>query len=167
LPVGEKPPKVLADHEFGCDTNDMAALETTLYGLAEKTAGELRRRGRVTRRIAMVLDYSDGVRCVRQAAVRPGTANDFTLFGLARRFLLVPLSRRVRIRHMRLICDRLIFPPSQLELFDADRKENRKRDQLIDAIDEIRRRFGDDAVRMARTPVPGTECFGAKIDVST
>lgn len=151
LPVGEKPPKALADYEFGCDTNDIATLENALYGLVKQTGSELRRRGRAARRVAIILDYSDGMRCARQIAARPGTANDFTLFELARRSLLLALTRRVRIRHIRLICDRLIFPPAQLELFDADRKENKKRDNLVVAIDKVRQRFGGDAIKAART----------------
>jgi DNA polymerase-4 len=52
---------------------------------------------------------------------------------------------------MRLICDRLTFPPAQLELFAANQKEHEKRDNLIIAIDRIRHRFGSDAVRVGRT----------------
>ena len=52
---------------------------------------------------------------------------------------------------MRLICDRLIFPPAQLELFAADQKTNQKRSGLITAIDVIRHRFGNEAVRFGRT----------------
>jgi DNA polymerase-4 len=58
--------------------------------------------------------------------------------------------RRVRIRHMRLICDRLVFPPAQLELFAADQKAGKKRCSLVTAIDSIRHRFGNEAIRMGR-----------------
>jgi DNA polymerase-4 len=84
-------------------------------------------------------------------AARPPTANDLTLFALAKRALRLAWARRVRVRHMRLICDRLTFPPAQLELFPADRQENETRDNLIAAIDRIRQRFGNDVVRMGRT----------------
>ena len=52
---------------------------------------------------------------------------------------------------MRLVCDRLIFPPAQLELFAADQQANQKRCGLITAIDAIRHRFGNQAVRIGRT----------------
>jgi DNA polymerase-4 len=151
LPVGQKPPKVIADHEFGNDTNDTHILEAVLYGLVEQVGSRLRRRRRAARRIAIILDYSDGMRRARQVAARPATANDLTLFELARRALQLAWTRRVRIRHMRLICDRLIFPPAQLELFAADQTANEKRCGLITAIDSIRHRFGDEAVRFGRT----------------
>jgi DNA polymerase-4 len=56
---------------------------------------------------------------------------------------------------MRLICDRLIFPPAQLELFAADQKANQKRCGLITAIDTIRQRFGNQAVQSGRTLAAG------------
>ena len=151
LPVGQKPPKVIADHEFGNDTNNVHTLEGVLYGLVEQVGSRLRRRRRAARRIAIILDYSDGMRRARQVAARPATANDLTLFELARRTLQLAWVRRVRIRHMRLICDRLIFPPAQLELFAADQKANDNRSGLITAIDSIRHRFGNEALRLGRT----------------
>ena len=91
------------------------------------------------------------MRRVRQAAARPATADDLTLFELARRALQLAWTRRVRIRHLRLICDRLIFPPAQLELFASDRKTDEKRRGLSTAIDTVRHRFGHQAVRLGRT----------------
>jgi DNA polymerase-4 len=151
LPVGQKPPKVIADHEFGNDTNDRSCLESVLYRLVEQIGDRLRRRRRAARRVAVVLDYSDGMRSIRQLAARPATANDLTLFQLARRTLMRAWTRRVRIRHLRLICDRLIFPPAQLELFADEQRETQKRDHLIVAIDSIRHRFGSEALRVGRT----------------
>ena len=150
LPLGQKPPRVIADHEFGNDTNNAHTLEAALYGLVEQVGSRLRRRRRAARRIAIILDYSDGMRRARQVAARPATANDLTLFELARRTLQLAWVRRVRIRHMRLVCDRLIFPPAQLELFAADQKANQKRCGLITAIDAIRHRFGNESIRMGR-----------------
>ena len=151
LPIGQKPPRVIADHEFGNDTNNVHTLEGVLYGLVERVGSRLRRRRRAARRIAIILDYSDGMRRARQVAARPATANDLILFELARRTLQLAWIRRVRIRHMRLICDRLIFPPAQLELFAADQKTNDRRCGLITAIDAVRHRFGNEAVRIGRT----------------
>jgi len=151
LPVGQKPPKVIADHEFGNDTNDKLSLESVLYRLVEQVGDRLRRRRRAARRVAVILDYSDGMRCARQLTARPATANDRALFQLARRTLQLAWTRRIRIRHIRLICDRLIFPPAQLELFADEQKKTRQSDNLIVAIDGIRNRFGTEAVQLGRT----------------
>jgi DNA polymerase-4 len=151
LPVGQKPPKIIADHEFGNDTNDKSTLESALYRLVELTGDQLRRRRRAARRVAVILDYSDGMRCARQLAAKPASANDLTLFELARRTLRLAWIRRIRIRHLRLVCDRLIFPPAQLQLFADDQKQTEQRDNIVSAIDRIRNRFGHDAVQAGRT----------------
>ena len=151
LPVGQKPPKIIIDHQFGNDTNDKSTLESALYGLVEQAGDKLRRRRRAARRVAVLLDYSDGMRCARQLAAKPATANDITLFELARRTLRLAWTRRIRIRHIRLICDRLTFPPAQLALFAAEQKQTERRDNLISAIDRIRQRFGNEAVRFGRS----------------
>ena len=151
LPAGQKPPQIMLDHEFGNDTNDKSTLESILYGLVEQAADRLRRQRRAARRVAVILDYSDGMRCARQVAAKPATANDLILFELARRTLRLAWTRRIRIRHIRLICDRLTFPPAQLQLFAAEQKQTEKRDNLISAIDRIRQRFGREAVQLGRT----------------
>ena len=110
-----------------------------------------RRRRRAARRVAVILDYSDGRRCARQLAAKPATANDLTLFELARRTLRLAWTRRIRIRHLRLVCDRLIFPPAQLPLFADDQKQTEQRDNIVSTIDRIRRRFGHEAVQAGRT----------------
>ncbi len=151
LPAGKKPPKIVADHEFGNDTNDRTTLERALYMLVEQTGDALRRRRRAARRVAVILDYSDGKRCARQLSAKPPTANDPTLFELARRTLQLAWTRRIRIRHLRLICDRLTFPPAQLELFPAEQKQTEQRENLIQTLDQIRNRFGNEAVQLGRT----------------
>ncbi len=151
LPAGKKPPKIVGDYEFGNDTNDQPALERALYALVEEAGNKLRRSRRAARRVAVILDYSDGVRCARQLAAKPATANDLTLFELARRTLQLAWTHRIRIRHVRLICDRLTFPPAQLQLFAAQQKKTDQRHNLIQTLDRIRNRFGKEAVQLGRT----------------
>ena len=151
LATGEKPLAVASGHAFATDTNDTGVLLAALYRLIEQAGGELRRRRRAAQRVAVALDHSDGVRCVRQAAVRPAAANDITLFEAARKAFFLAWARRVRVRRLRLVCDRLVFPPAQLALFGDDRQQNEKRDRLIGALDAVRRRFGGDALHVGRT----------------
>jgi DNA polymerase-4 len=151
LPVGQKRSGVSADHEFADDTNHVNVLEGALYSLVEQVAKKMRCRRVAARNIQIMLDYSDGARCVRQALAESATANDLTLFDVARRTLMRAWTRRVRVRHMRLTCDRLIFPQAQVELFAGERTQREKRDRCIAAMDRIRDRFGHDAVRMGRT----------------
>ncbi len=151
LPVGEKLPIIKVDHEFGDDTNDKSIVRGILYRLVERACADLRKQHLATRRVGILLDYSDGGRIVRQAPAKPATANDFCLFTSAELALKRAWTRRVRIRHIRLVCDRLTYPPAQLDLFDKDRKEAKKRDNLISTLDSIRSRFGSDAIRIGQT----------------
>ncbi|MCG6895399.1 MAG: hypothetical protein LJE65_17490 [Desulfobacteraceae bacterium] len=150
-PAGNEPPRVAAAHAFADDTNDPGALKAALYRLVERAGLELRTRRLAARRVGVVVDHSDGMRRARQQAVRPATANDLTLFETARRPLLLASARRVRVRHLRLICDRLTFPPAQRPLFAETGRETVRRENLVAAIDAVRSRFGRDALRMGRT----------------
>jgi DNA polymerase-4 len=151
LPVGQKAPAVRIDHEFGDDTNDRAKIEGVLYRMVEQAGRSLRCQQRATRRMGFSLGYSDGLRCARQVSIAPATANDLTLFEFGKRVLSAAWMRRVRVRHMRLTCDRLVFPPAQLSLFEPERRKETRRERLIAAIDEIRQRFGPAAVEVGRT----------------
>jgi DNA polymerase-4 len=151
LSVDQKQPVVSSEHEFGNDTNNVAVVKGALYQLVEKVAMDLRNRRMTTRRIRIFLDYSDGRRIARQAVAHPATANDFRLFPLAKEALERAWTRRVRIRHLRLICDRLTYPPAQIELFAECEQKKRKSDNLIFAFDSIRRRYGFNAICVGRT----------------
>ncbi len=148
LPVNQKQPQISAGHSFGNDTNDTAIVTGTLYRLVEQVGADLRRRRMAARRAAIILDYSDGGRIVRQAAVRPATANDFHLFAAARLALSRAWLRRVRIRNLRLLCDRLTYPPAQRQLFAEDENKRQRHRNLIAALDAVRGRFGANAIRM-------------------
>jgi DNA polymerase IV len=137
-PVGEKPPQIVLDHTFATDTHVQAELEAVLYVLVEKAGRGLREQGRAARRGH------------RQLRVEPPSANDLALFPFARRALHMAVTRRTRVRHLRLTCDRLVFPPAQLPLFEEERRTVLRQEKLVAAVDTIRRRFGGAAVAFAR-----------------
>ncbi len=152
LPAGSRPSWIAAEHVFGEDTNDVAAMERAVYVLAENIGLELRQRGRAARSLALMLEHADGLRRFRQLAVRPPSGNDITLFEIARAVLYLAWTRRVRVRRIRLTCVRPVLPPVQMELFpSAFDAVEQKRDALIHAVDHIRRRFGHDGIHMGRT----------------
>ena len=159
LPAGQEPPSVQATWEFATDTNQREALEGSLFSLVEKVSAELRRRRLAARRMGVILDYSDGVRFVRSATCDPASANLFRLFEQVRRALGMgdgpcPL-RRVRLRQVRVLADRLVFPPAQLCLFAEDNAAERRETSLCATLDRIRARFGDQAIRLGRSQPGG------------
>jgi len=151
LSLDQRQPMVSYDYEFGNDTNNVAVVRRALYQLVEKVAMDLRNQRLTTRRIRITLDYSDGRRIVRQAVVHPATANDLRLFPVAKAALERAWTRRVRIRYLRLMCDRLTYPPAQIELFSEYEQKKRKDDDLIFTLDSIRRRYGFNAIHLGRT----------------
>ncbi|MEW6262099.1 MAG: hypothetical protein AB1641_03385 [Thermodesulfobacteriota bacterium] len=150
LPAGRKRPEVRLDHEFADDANDTELVESALYRLTERAGFELRERGQVARRVALTIDYSDGRRAAGQRSAGAGTAGDFKLFALAQAALESAWRRRIRLRHLRLICDRLTFPPGQLDLFPEDDESAAPPESLLAALDEIRRRFGSHLIGLGR-----------------
>ena len=150
LPVGRERPVVEIGHEFSEDTNDLSMLERVLYRMTAEAGHQLRRRRLAACRIGITLDYSDGLRRFRRFAAKPATADDAALFRLARQALSLAWTRRVRIRHIRLVCDGLVFPPAQLALFPESREKRQKQDRLMTVLDRIHDRFGPDMIRMGR-----------------
>jgi DNA polymerase-4 len=126
-------------------------LDGALYGLVEKAGQTLRQQSLTAGRVIVTVDFSDGLRCARQRSLRPATANDMDLFATARSVLHMAWRRRVRVRHLRLMCDRLTFPPAQRELFPAAADADRRQTCLVSALDRIRQRFGMDAIKVGRT----------------
>lgn len=151
FPMAEKPPRVAMGHTFGADTHDPEAMSGALYLLVEAAGRALRRQRLAARRIGVFIDYTDGVQHVRSAALKPPSANDIPLFEAARNALDAAWIRRIRVRHLRLVCDRLTFPPAQLPIFAADRKAENRQTAVVAALDAVRDRFGIDALRMGRT----------------
>jgi DNA polymerase-4 len=152
-PVGQQPPRVVLDHTFGTDAHVPERVEGTLYALVERAGRHLRRQGRAARRVGILVDYSDGRRCIRQSGIRPPTANDLALFPFARRALYAAWHRRVRIRHLRLVCDRLVYPPAQMPLFEDERRLAARRESIVAVMDRIRDRFGNSFIKLARGSV--------------
>ncbi|MCP4746293.1 MAG: hypothetical protein GY874_09165 [Desulfobacteraceae bacterium] len=150
LPFGKRPPRVTASHTFGTDSNTLAVIEGVLYELVEQVCKDLRNRQRAAQQVSVCVDYSDGRRRVRQVRVQPPTANDLALFPFARKTLHLAWNRRVRLRHLELVCDRLVHPPTQIPIFEHERRPFMRREKLVSAMDKIRDRFGRHAIEVGR-----------------
>ncbi len=148
--AGAQPPKVVLDHTFGTDTNVPAEVEGALFVLLEEAGRRLRRQGRAARMVSIAITYSDGRRYMRQVKVDPPVANDLNLFPMAHRALHLAWTRRVRIRHLRLACERLVHPPVQRPLFPEEERIQTRHANLIAAMDQIRKRYGVAAVQTGR-----------------
>ncbi len=130
-----------ADHEFSEDTNSAALLKQALYFMVEKICKNLRDRKLAGAAAKIIISYSDGMQKSSKLKITPPTYNDMIMFKKCVILLDKACARRVRIRHMRLVCEKLSAPQSQADLFAYNTKENRQAD-LVAAMDKIRAKFG-------------------------
>lgn len=139
-----------ADHEFADDTNNAVRLRKALYLMIEKICKILRNRkltGAVTR---IILSYSDGLQTTSTLKLIPATSNDMSMFKRCIHLLDKAWTRRVRIRHMRLICEKLSRGEIQAELFRSRTKETQQADVIL-AMDKIRKKFGTHSIKTGLT----------------
>jgi len=141
---------IQADHEFADDTNKANLLKKALYLMVEKICMTLRNRKLSSAATKIILSYSDGRQSTSKLALTPPTSNDMAMFKKCVHLLYKAWTRRVRIRHMRLICEKLCPREMQAELF-ADRTKETKQADLILAMDEIRTKFGKNSIKSALT----------------
>jgi DNA polymerase-4 len=146
LEVTKTKPKLMADHEFSEDTNDVDVLNSALYILTEKICMILRKKRKAAEKLRIEISYTDGMQNSASMRIKPASANELVLYEKVTGLLDRAVKRRVRIRHMRLVCENYIFPQIQMELFENTSK-NKKRGNIIATIDKIRSRFGYDAVK--------------------
>ncbi len=142
-------PHVTRRAEPAEDTNDIGRLRCELFHLVEESLSDLRRCGRAARRLQIEILYSD-LKSARGAQRLRGHSNRRSVWiPEAEKLLLRILTRRIRVRALEVrFEDFSADPQAQLGLFGngGDSREVR----LERALDELKRRFGGDAVRFAR-----------------
>ena len=158
------------------DENDDEKLLGTLYGLVEKCAHRLRTRSRLPRQAGLVIRYADQEEVARQVRLPQLSFWDFDLYGPLENLFFKACRRRVRVRFMRVWFRDFSHPSSQLSLFpaitpgegtmaagrrppSAGRRPpdggREKKVSVIQALDNIRDRFGDKSIQYARTAING------------
>ncbi|WP_022666674.1 DNA polymerase Y family protein [Desulfospira joergensenii] len=134
--------------EFGQDTNDPADLRSALYEMVEEICTDLRRRNMAGRSAEIILSYSDGIQ--GRAAGKLSTTLEPAMFKICDQILIRAWARRVRIRHMELICTKGPARPVQDSLFRKKSKQD-SQENISRALDKIRARFGPGIVRTGLT----------------
>jgi DNA polymerase-4 len=150
VPAAARPPAIRLVHTLAEDTTRKNVIEKVLYQLVEQVGATLRHKGLAARRLTVTLIYADGVRLHRQGVRRQATANNTDLFALAQTALYRAWQRRVCLRTIQLLCDRLTPPPPQLELFPAMRRTLEKKNSISTALDIIRCRHGQGTITKGR-----------------
>jgi DNA polymerase IV len=132
------------------DENDDHKLLGVLYGLVEKCSRRLRSRGLIPRKAGLTIRYSDQDEITRQTRLNERTITDLDLYNELERLFFKACLRRTSVRFMRVWFKDLSSPSPQLSLFSIVPDDGRKKGMVTQALDRIRGRYGDGAIRYGR-----------------
>lgn len=129
--------------------NDDTAVRAALGLLAEGCGLRLRNHGRGATRLRLRILYADGIGEEKTDTFSVPKAFDLELMAAADHLLQRTWQRRVRLRALRLSCDRLAALTRQLNLFSAPQQSEDTK-ALQNALDRLRNRFGPGALQWGR-----------------
>jgi DNA polymerase-4 len=135
---------VSSENTFEKDTIDVAHLKNMIVSMTEKLAFQLREEQKLTSCVTIKVRYSDFNTYTMQMRI-PYTALDNVLIEKAQELFDKLYNKRMLIRLIGVRFSHLIQGTYQFELFN-DMTEHI---QLYQAMDNLRRRFGSDAVMRA------------------
>jgi len=140
-------PNIYEQTTLAEDTNDIHVLRGALYQLTEKVGYKLRHAFQVARKMMLEIYYSDHREALGQKKLPAATNMDRELFTVVEELLNRILTRRIRVRKLAVRYFQLEPVSRQTSLFDKP-VSDKKRD-LTRAIDQIRKRFGEDSLKFA------------------
>jgi DNA polymerase-4 len=155
--VPSRPEKsISAERTFASDLTERPDLHRELMRLCERTSTRLRARSLAAGTVQLKVRQSDFTTFTRQHALRPPGNSTDGVFNIARRLLDNWLcdfpGARIRLLG---VGGSELAPVAQGDLFSADNDQSGRDGAELDrTVDEIRGRFGDDALGRARVLGP-------------
>lgn len=131
------------ERTFSADVGERDKVRTQLLKLAERVCWRARKREIRARTISLKLRYSDFQTLTRSHSLERSTNDEKVVFPVARRLLRTAWRRDLPIRLVGIALTNLTGPSPQLRLPFAEQS----RPAVGSAIDEVRSRFGYDAIR--------------------
>ncbi len=141
------PKSIGHEHTYNADTNDLAALESTLARLSEMVGRRLREQRLHARTVQLKLRYSDFSTITRAHSVARPTQLDTEIFDQARALFLKNWKRGARVRLLGVQASGFAEVEDQMNLLDEGKHE--RWEQALAAADRLRDRYGDSAVLLA------------------
>ena len=133
------------ERTFQQDTTDVAFLRDVVADMVSRLAFDLRERGQLTACVTVKIRYTDFQTYTRQRRV-PYTASDRQLLRHAGELFAGLHERRQLVRLVGVRFSDLVRGHHQIDLFTDTERDLR----LMGALDQIRARYGEDAIKMAR-----------------
>ncbi len=141
-----EPKSVSSETTFDEDTADRELLLRTILELSDHVAARLRKDNYRARKVTLKLRYSDFSTYTKQQSLEKLTQTGEEIAAIGRGlFLQFPLDRKIRLIGVAAgDLHRDGEDPRQLGLFEQESQENEK---LSRTVDEIKKKFGADALR--------------------
>ena len=141
--IDAEPKSISHNQTFGCDTNDRAALESTLSYLCQKATKRLRDAALHARTVTLTLRYSDFKTITHAHTLSEPSDLDSVLLRATRQLFSASWDGRAMLRLVGVALSSFSPGPSgsgQIDLLDPERRE--KLERLARATDNLRDRFG-------------------------
>jgi DNA polymerase IV len=148
----EQPKSISHETTFEKDTSDIEELERTLSYLSQLVAGRLRDHQLFARTVGLKLRFAPFHTLTRDLTLDEPTHFDSVIFENVLRLFKRAFNPRQKVRLVGVRASNLERTAFQRNLLEAPRSE--KLDRLLQATDRMRRRFGFDAVQLARSLEP-------------
>ena len=146
-------PELAEECHLDREENDDMVLLSELYRLAEGCGIRLRRMNKEAAKLKLTIHYADGVSSTKNCVLTPSSCDDRALFNSARRLYDQACERRVRVKSMRLLCEKITEPQRQMELFGTGSRPKPASTPIQEALDKVRNKYGVAAVGWGRTAV--------------
>lgn len=134
------------ERTFQKDTTDVQKLDTLIVAMAESLAFQLRQGDKLTACVTVKIRYSDFNTYTLQKRI-PYTSNDDKLLAISKELFEKLYERRLLVRLIGLRFSHLVGGGHQINLFEDSAEKIR----LYQAMDRMRKRFGSNAVKRAKT----------------
>jgi DNA polymerase-4 len=145
----EEPKSISHETTFDTDIDDVEELERTLSYLSQLVGRRLRDHGFFARTVGLKLRYADFRTLTRDLTLDEPTHLDSVIFESVLRLFDQAWNRKRKIRLLGVRTSNLEKGVFQRGLLEAPQKE--KLERLAQAADQLRNRFGFDAVKLARS----------------
>ncbi|MGH9431973.1 MAG: DNA polymerase IV [Terriglobia bacterium] len=140
---------------FAVDVTDLETIQQTLSELSQRLGHRLRQHGYRARTISLKLRYASFQTISREHTIPQATHLDHEIYQAALNLFLATYDRRQKVRLLGVRASNLAAAVRQASLLDQEREH--KMGRALETADQLRDRFGFDAVRLARSLQKGKE----------
>lgn len=151
----EEPRSISHETTFDQDTSDAATLDRTLSDLTQRVARRLRSHGLYAHTVGIKLRRADFSTLTRDLTLNEPTQLDSALYAAVQGLFWRAYEAGTLVRLLGVRASNLESLSPQPDLFNHE--ENERMERLLQTADQLRERFGFEAVHMARSLQPPGE----------